>query len=155
MPLEDLSHAELLRLRASTDDPEMQQFLAPYEHQAFAREYAQENPIRAIGLLASIPGYQAAKAAGLIGSQTGTGGFGAQMAAGYKGLAQGYGSLLSLGAKGTPVPDSLRSRPLPVAPLEVPAPNEPLYKTPTKARAPSTAVPDFLSSHPLPVAPPE
>jgi len=71
-----------------------QQALAPLEHEAFAREYAAENPFAAIGLVAGIPAYQAAKGVGLLGSRTGASQPGAQMAAGYKGLSQGWGMAL-------------------------------------------------------------
>jgi hypothetical protein len=90
--LESLSHEDLWRMR---DQPGAdQQALAPLEHQAFAREYAAENPVRALGLVAGIPAYQAAKGVGLMGSRTGVSQAGAQMAAGYKGLGQGWGMAL-------------------------------------------------------------
>jgi len=86
------THVGLRQLR---DQPGAdQQALAPLEHQAFAREYAAENPVRALGLVAGIPAYQAAKGVGLLGSRTGASQAGAQMAAGYKGLGQGWGMAL-------------------------------------------------------------
>jgi len=86
------THAGLRQLR---DQPGAdQQALAPAEHQAFAREYAAENPVKALGLIPAIPAYQAAKGVGLLGSRTGASQPGAQMAAGYKGLGQGWGLAL-------------------------------------------------------------
>jgi len=86
------THAGLRQLR---DQPGAdQQALAPLEHQAFAREYASENPIKALGLIPAIPAYQAAKGVGLLGSRTGTSQPGRQIAAGYKGLGQGFGLAL-------------------------------------------------------------
>lgn len=67
-----------------------QQDLAPQEHEAFAREYATESPLLATGLIAAIPGYQVAKAAGIMGSRTGSSQPMAQMMAGYSGLGQGW-----------------------------------------------------------------
>ena len=90
--LTSLSHEDIWRMR---DQPGAnQEALAPLEHQAFAREYASENPLAAVGLVAGIPAYQAAKGVGLLGSRTGTSQPGAQMAAGYKGLGQGWGLAL-------------------------------------------------------------
>ena len=43
-----------------------QQVLAPFEHQAYAREAVQNNPLNAIGYSVMIPAYQAAKTVGLI-----------------------------------------------------------------------------------------
>ena len=85
--LESLSHEELSRMRNAPEAD--QELLAPLEHQAFAREYASESPLLALGLLGAIPAYQLGKSLGLIGSRTGASQPGAQMAAGYRGLGQG------------------------------------------------------------------
>lgn len=85
---EDLSFAELRRLRDSLPDPKAQEFLAPYEHRAFAREYMSQNPLMGLGLLGAIPGYQAAKMLGM-GSRTGTANPWGQMAQGYLGMGEG------------------------------------------------------------------
>jgi hypothetical protein len=85
-----LPHARLVGLRESNPDPAFQQAVAPAEHRAFAREYASEYPARAVGLVGAIPMYQVAKAAGLLGSRTGVTQPGAQMAAGFTGLGEGW-----------------------------------------------------------------
>ena len=95
--LESLSHAQLYLMRDKTTDPAEQARLAPAEHQAFAREFSQESPLTALGLVAAIPAYQVAKATGLVGSRTGAGDPWAQLAAGYKGLGQGYLNLARRG----------------------------------------------------------
>ena len=60
--LSDLSFEELLAIREKYNgNKEMQNYLAPYEHQAFARKYVSENPIGALPMLAMIPGYEAKK----------------------------------------------------------------------------------------------
>src|SRR5512143_2970901 len=66
------THAQLLAMRnALPGDSPDQVPLAGQEHQAFAREWTQENPMLALpSLLFAIPGYSAAKAAGLIHSRT-------------------------------------------------------------------------------------
>lgn len=86
---ERMSFDELRRLRASLPDPQVQRFLAPYEHRAFAREYMKENPVKGLGLLAAIPGYQVAKGLGVLGSRTGASQPWAQMKAGYTGMGEG------------------------------------------------------------------
>ncbi len=68
--------------------------LAPFEHQAFAREYVKDNPISGtLGIGASIPIYQLAKLAGVAPI---TGGPATppslkQLVAGYRGIGQGLG----------------------------------------------------------------
>jgi hypothetical protein len=86
---EEMSFAELRRLRDYLPDPKAQQFLAPYEHRAFAREYMSQNPVKGLGLLAGIPGYQAAKGLGLMGSRTGFSDPWGQMKQGYMGMGEG------------------------------------------------------------------
>ena len=85
--LGNLSHEELLRLRAATKDPARQAELAPMEHQAFAREQVQSNPLSALGLLGAIPAYQLAKLLGLQEARTPPSM--AQLLAGFKGIGQG------------------------------------------------------------------
>jgi hypothetical protein len=71
----------------------MQAQLAPYEHQAFAREWTQDNPlVAAPALSVAIPGYALAK---LLGIQSGrTQPSWAEMAGGYRGIGQGLLSLM-------------------------------------------------------------
>lgn len=86
-----MSHAALVNLRNSlpADDPRQAE-LAPYEHQAFAREWVKENPVTATAsLLAAIPGYTAAKEVGAVKSRTPASLD--EMAAAYKGVGQGLG----------------------------------------------------------------
>lgn len=87
--LETMPHSDLLSLRSSIpDDSPLHDKLAPYEHRAFAREYAQENPVlAAISMPASIPGYSIAKAVGLTSGRSAP-----SLQAviqGYAGLAEG------------------------------------------------------------------
>lgn len=61
-----LSHSDLYQLREqAAQDPTTQNILAPYEHRAFAREWATSDPLTAAAsLTAAIPGYSIAKALG-------------------------------------------------------------------------------------------
>jgi hypothetical protein len=86
---ESMSFDQLRQLRESMPDPRVQQFLAPYEHRAFAREYTRANPFLGLGLLAAIPGYQAAKGLGVMPSRTGAANQWQQMGQGYMGLGEG------------------------------------------------------------------
>lgn len=89
MDYSTMSHADLLNLRNSlpANDPR-QQILAPYEHQAFAREWAQQSPwIATPSLLAAIPLYSLGKATGLVQSRSGASLD--EMADAYRGLGQG------------------------------------------------------------------
>lgn len=92
-----MSHMQLLMLRnsLSPNDPR-QAILAPYEHEAFAREYTEDNPfLGSIGLSVAIPAYAAAKALGLQHARTGPSI--ASILAGYKGIGQGiYNRLAGL-----------------------------------------------------------
>lgn len=84
--LGDLSHEELMQLRAQPGAD--QGMLAPFEHRAFAREWAKESPIMAgLSLPAAIPAYAAAKALGLQGARTPASLD--QLFAGYHGYAEG------------------------------------------------------------------
>jgi len=64
--LASMSHVDLYKLRDEwKDDKDAQEHLAPYEHRAFARELTAENPALAPVLGIAVPGYAAAKLAGL------------------------------------------------------------------------------------------
>lgn len=94
-PWAQLTFAQLRSLRQQfNDDPLAQKFLAPYEHQAFAREYTEESPGRAIGLLGAIPGYQLAKLLGMMQSRTGSGDALNQMQSGFRGMGEGFINLM-------------------------------------------------------------
>jgi hypothetical protein len=86
-PFAEMSFEELRLLREKL--PHAQQFLAPYEHRAFARELMGQNPIKGLGLLGGIPGYQVAKGLGLVGSRTGSSDPWGQMKQGYMGMGEG------------------------------------------------------------------
>lgn len=84
--LAQLSHEELYRARAKPGAD--QGMLAPAEHRAFAREFAQESPVRAaISLPFAIPAYTAAKAVGLQNARTPPSL--EEMGAGYTGMLEG------------------------------------------------------------------
>ena len=69
LPLGEQSHEDLYRARRAPGAD--QGMLAPFEHRAFAREFAQESPVRAaVSLPFAIPAYTAAKAAGLTGARS-------------------------------------------------------------------------------------
>jgi hypothetical protein len=55
--LSGMDHASLYMLRAKAPK-EMQGLLSPYEHQAFAREAVQENPLMALPIAAGTLAYQ-------------------------------------------------------------------------------------------------
>jgi len=89
-----MSHADLLALRASLADSDPRQAqIAPYEHQAFAREWTEANPTVAVPSLAvAIPGYYGAKLLGLIGARTRPS-FD-EVRGGYRGIGQGLLALM-------------------------------------------------------------
>jgi len=92
--LEQMTHAQLWSLRdAYKDDPKMQMRLAPYEHQAFAREFTKERPVLGpMSMAAAIPLYQLAKMGGMMtNGGTATPPSLNQMVQSYKGVAQGLG----------------------------------------------------------------
>ena len=96
--LAQLSFGELMRMReAAGQDATAQGRIAPYEHRAFVREATQESPLRSLGFIAAIPGYQVAKATGLMSSRTGSTQPWAQILEGYKGLAEGWTSAAKTG----------------------------------------------------------
>jgi len=83
----NMSHAQLYAMRQNAPK-DAQSLIGPYEHQAFAREFAQESPISAaISLPFAIPAYTAAKALGL--QKTRSPASLDEIIQGYKGLAQG------------------------------------------------------------------
>lgn len=82
--LSELSHEELSKLREKSD---LQALLAPFEHQAFAREWTRENPLNALSLLPAIPGYQLYKLLGL--DKEATPPSLDQLFGGYRGLIEG------------------------------------------------------------------
>lgn len=85
LPYGEMSHADLATLRNQGGDQGM---LAPFEHRAFAREWAQENPVLAgVSLPFAIPAYSAAKALGL--HQARTPASLDELFAGYHGYAEG------------------------------------------------------------------
>lgn len=82
-----LSHAQLYSLRDKAGQME-QNRLAPMEHQAFAREFAQESPVLASASLPfAIPLYYAAKKLGLQKARSEPSL--EEVKAGYTGLMQG------------------------------------------------------------------
>lgn len=84
--LASMSHAELYlkRTRAGA----AQDKLAPMEHRAFAREFAQESPVKAaVSLPFAIPAYTAAKALGI--SKARSKASVEEMKQGFIGLAEG------------------------------------------------------------------
>ena len=86
LPLGEQSHEDLYRMRRRPGAD--QGMLAPFEHRAFAREFAQESPFRAaVSLPFAIPAYTAAKAAGLTGARS-PASFD-EIFAGYHGLVEG------------------------------------------------------------------
>src|SRR5512143_1057862 len=88
------THAQLLAMRNALPGASPDQVaLAGQEHQAFAREWTQENPMLALpSLLFAIPGYSAAKAAGLIHSRTPASLD--EMASAYRGMGEGISNLI-------------------------------------------------------------
>lgn len=89
-----MTHAQLSQLRdAYPDNKDMQIRIAPFEHQAFAREYTKERPVAGtLGLMGAIPLYQLAKVGGFMqNGGTATPPSLNQMTQAYKGVAQGLG----------------------------------------------------------------
>lgn len=88
--LTNLSHSQLLQLRSyiPDEDQKTHNLVAPYEHQAFAREYTNENPVSGtLGLAAAIPAYQLAKLFGLAQGRSAPSM--QEVKAGYQGIEQG------------------------------------------------------------------
>lgn len=89
----NMTHADLLSLRdrLGPNDPR-QAKIAPYEHAAFAREWTQDQPWKAIpSLTFAIPAYTAAKALGIQKARSPASI--AEMMMGYRGMGQGIASL--------------------------------------------------------------
>lgn len=64
-----MSHSDLYNLREQNKtNPEIQNYLAPYEHRAFAREWVSESAIAPASLAVAIPVYAVGKATGIIKS---------------------------------------------------------------------------------------
>lgn len=63
-------HRDLIMMRYRNADPAVQQRLAPFEHRAFAREQAEENPLHLVAQPAMEAIYQGAKGLGLMGART-------------------------------------------------------------------------------------
>lgn len=62
--LASMPHSELYQMRAT--QPNMQDIIAPYEHRAFAREWATQSPFLAgVSLPFAIPAYTASKYLGI------------------------------------------------------------------------------------------
>ena len=101
-PLESLDHATLYNMREKSRGTQKYQDLAPYEHQAFAREWVGENPlIGSASLAIASPLYYLAKQPGLLGLAQKMGLVGEdatpsslkQLGASYRGIGQGLGLL--------------------------------------------------------------
>ena len=65
------------------------EILAPYEHQAFAREAASEGPVGAAAMTAAVPAYAVAKSLGLQQGRSGSDPA-TQIFSGLQGTAQGF-----------------------------------------------------------------
>src|SRR4051812_1560226 len=92
--MENMSWNDLYQLRVKhRGDQEAQQAIAPFEHQAYAREQVKDNPITAAAWAVMPAGYQAAKALGLTGpdDDMSTPPSMEQAMAGMKGVLQGIG----------------------------------------------------------------
>lgn len=92
MDFSSLNHAQLYNLRQLyNNNPQMQNQLAPAEHQAYAREFAIDSPLTAAASLPfAIPAYTIAKYIGLpIASNSRSAPSIDEMLSGYKGLGQG------------------------------------------------------------------
>ena len=84
--LGELPHEELYRMRSRPGAD--QGMLAPFEHRAFAREFAQESPLRAaVSLPFAVPLYTLAKALGLTSARSPASLD--ELFAGYHGMAEG------------------------------------------------------------------
>lgn len=124
LPLDKLTHAELaLRRRAPGADHEL---LAPMEHRAFAREWSQEDPLRAgLSLPFAVPAYTAAKAAGLMDARSPASI--EEIMAGYHGMFEGLLNALRGAGQSAPVPAErmgvrgMMPAPRPAAPKRTPS----------------------------------
>lgn len=66
--LSQMSHADLYNLRGKPGTD--QDFVAPYEHRAFAREATRENPWLAAPIATAIPLYELAKILGVTNARS-------------------------------------------------------------------------------------
>jgi hypothetical protein len=92
--LSQMDHMNLMSLRKLHEkDRNLNTRLAPFEHQAFAREYVKQNPVSGtLGLTAAIPLYALAKSAGFMSNGgTATAPSISQVSAGFRGIGQGLG----------------------------------------------------------------
>lgn len=91
-----LSHADLFALREKYkfENPRLYEYLAPFEHQAFAREWTRESPfIAAPSLFFATPAYAMAKGLGFMTNQgEATPPSLNQIMAGYRGIFEGLTS---------------------------------------------------------------
>ena len=95
-----LSHAQLSSMRESfRDNPAVYAALAPYEHQAFAREWTKEQPLLAVpSLTAAIPLQYLAKLSGVMPKMSDapqTPASLSQVTHGFRGIGQGVKGLFS------------------------------------------------------------
>ena len=88
--MDNLSHSDLFMRRIYGDRLD-NQLLAPFEHQAFAREWTRENPLLAVPSLGvGIPLYQILKSLNILPQdQNTTPPSLDQLFAGYRGMFQG------------------------------------------------------------------
>lgn len=86
--LDGMSHSELYSMRGKIKDKKAQSILAPYEHQAFAREFTEENPLNTVSLAAAIPLYTLGKATGLVGGTRSPASL-SELTQGFRGVGQG------------------------------------------------------------------
>ena len=95
--LEKMDWAAIYQLRQQfAGNPQMQEYLAPFEHQAYAREEASSSPASALAYSALlVPGYQVAKMAGAVPTdEMSTGPSWQQFARGMKGAQEGFSDYL-------------------------------------------------------------
>jgi len=93
--LDNREHAELYGMRMK-GDRNANALLAPYEHQAYAREYVENNPFSGpLAMAILTAGYTPAKALGLTDTdEKSTPASLDQMLGGFKGIGQGISSNL-------------------------------------------------------------
>jgi hypothetical protein len=86
------THGDLIRARDRLPSDSLgHRVLAPAEHEAFAREWAEESPLLAsLALVPGIPVYQGAKLLGIRGKDTTPASFD-QLKGSYRGLLEGLG----------------------------------------------------------------
>jgi hypothetical protein len=89
--MNNLSWDELSQIRGALS-PQYQSLVAPYEHQAYAREMVQENPFNAAWLTPFVPGYALAKYFNLLPvDEKTTKPSWEQISHGWNGISQGLG----------------------------------------------------------------